>query len=386
MENKKNLTYNPDIIDDPIVIQRETPVKNNDSDIIEINDIRNNQDFKGISFSNFKKQDVKQRLFDNIHNQEIEPACYWCAELICSGHFGELWELLINYISKHIHVGNPKIIIYLDMRYTTFRNIMNQDCVLSDLEARNNEKIRKLFAEIICTISTSVKKPGFEQIKIKSSNEFDMTRLSSKLKAPNDQYVKDIFKNKDPKELFIAMNEFAFSLSNEGKNMLNACYWIEWTLEFESICKKRKTLIKCEYRNYKVDSKYQTNAIWLIWDILLQTKDNNKNDIVSKAINSLKKLFCIKYTEACGKRRRYLLYFAVAILTENISNNADLVIDRDLLYNVTSKIETIYKQIKKNEIAPKTEYLFSGINKKKAIERSLKQLEIVNKIVDNENS
>ena len=143
MENKKNLIYNPDIIDDPIVIQRETPVKNNDSDIIEINDIRNNQDFKGISFSNFKKQDVKQRLLDNIHNQEIEPACYWCAELICSGHFGELWELLINYISKHIHVGNPKIIIYLDMRYTTFRNIMNQDCVLSDLESRNNEKIRK---------------------------------------------------------------------------------------------------------------------------------------------------------------------------------------------------------------------------------------------------
>ena len=73
-------------------------------------------------------------------------------------------------------------------------------------------------------------------------------------------------------------------------------------------------------------------------------------------------------------------------MTENISNSADLVIDRDLLYNVTSKIETIYKQIKKNEIAPKTEYLFNGINKKKAIERSLKQLEIVNKIVDNENS
>mgnify|MGYP001216356272 CR=1 FL=1 len=59
---------------------------------------------------------------------------------------------------------------------------------------------------------------------------------------------------------------------------------------------------------------------------------------------------------------------------------------RDLIYNVTSKIETIYKQIKKNEIAPKTEYLFNGINKKKAIERSLKQLEMVNTIVDNENS
>tara|TARA_E500000178_G_scaffold353015_1_gene417840 strand:+ start:112 stop:1272 length:1161 start_codon:yes stop_codon:yes gene_type:complete len=386
MEKEKNLTYNPDIIDSPILIQKKTTEKTNESDIIEINDIRNNQDFKGITFSNFKKQEVKQKLLDNIHNQHIEPACYWCAELICSGHFGELWELLITYISKHIHIGNPKIIIYLEMRYNTFRNIMNQDCVLSDLDARNNEKIRKLFAEIICTISTSIKKPGFEQIKIKSSNEFDMTQLSSKLKAPNDQYIHNVFKNKDPKELFIAMNELAYSVSNDGKNMLNACYWIEWTLEFESICKKRKTVIKCESRNYKVDNKYRTNAIWLIWDVLIESKENNKNDLINKTINSLKKLFCIKYTEACGKRRRYLLYFAVALLTENISNNSELVINRDLLYNVTSKIETIYKQIKKNEIAPKTEYLFNGINKRKAVERSLKQLETVNSIIDNGNN
>ena len=54
--------------------------------------------------------------------------------------------------------------------------------------------------------------------------------------------------------------------------------------------------------------------------------------------------------------------------------------------SLTSKIETIYKQIKKNEIAPKTEYLFNGINKRKAVERSLKQLETVNSIIDNGNN
>ena len=37
-------------------------------------------------------------------------------------------------------------------------------------------------------------------------------------------------------------------------------------------------------------------------------------------------------------------------------------------------------QIKKNEIAPKTEYLFNGLDKKKAIEKSLKQLEVLNKM------
>jgi hypothetical protein len=44
----------------------------------------------------------------------------------------------------------------------------------------------------------------------------------------------------------------------------------------------------------------------------------------------------------------------------------------------------IYKQIKNNEIAPKTEYLFNGIDKKKSIEKSLKQMELVNSIISKE--
>ena len=52
--------------------------------------------------------------------------------------------------------------------------------------------------------------------------------------------------------------------------------------------------------------------------------------------------------------------------------------------NVTDKIEMIYKQIKINEIAPKTEYLFNGLDKKKSIEKSLKQMELVNSIISKE--
>ena len=59
--------------------------------------------------------------------------------------------------------------------------------------------------------------------------------------------------------------------------------------------------------------------------------------------------------------------------------------NRNILENVLNQIETIYKQIKKNEQAPKTEYLFQGINKKRVLERSLKQMELVNSIVKNGN-
>ena len=165
-----------------------------------------------MTFSGFKSTIVMQRLEDSMNREKIEDACYWCAELLCAGHYTELWEIILYYSTKHIHLGNPKIAIYLELRYNIFRNIVNQSTTLNELDLRNNEKIRKLFAEIMCTLCLSNRKPSFEQTKINAENAFDMTQLSSKLKAPNTEYVRENIRPKDPKELFIALNEFAFSI------------------------------------------------------------------------------------------------------------------------------------------------------------------------------
>ena len=64
-----------------------------------------------------------------------------------------------------------------------------------------------------------------------------MTQISERLKASSTKYVEPIFKPKDPKELLIAINEFAYNISPEIRNMNNACYWVEWVIEFDGICK-----------------------------------------------------------------------------------------------------------------------------------------------------
>ena len=74
------------------------------------------------------------------------------------------------------------------------------------------------------------------------------------------------------------------------------------------------------------------------------------------------------------------MYYSISLLTEHVNTNVDILPNKSVLQSVTEQIETIYKQIKKNEQAPNTDYLFQGIDKKRALERSLKQMEIVNSI------
>ena len=376
------MEYNPNVLDDiPARIlekQLAETKTNNDSTSVDINDIRMSQDFRGVSFSGYKISDVRTQLVNSLLNGKIEPACYWSAELICAGHLGDLWEIIIQYMSKHIHLGNPKLAIYLEMRYDNFRNIMLRDIQVSDLDVRNNDKIRKLFSEIICTLALSSKKPSIESIKINREEEYDITQMSQKLRAPTMEYAQPIFQPKDPRELFIALNELAYCVSSERSNMLTACYWVEWIIEFNTICKKRKDPITCELRNkYKVENKLRSDVIWMVWDILLHYSEKQSNLLVKKTMNALVRLFSIKYTTPSSKKRRYLLYFAVSILTETISANVELIIDRKILQTVTDKIDSVYKQIKRNEEAPKTDYLFKGLEKKRALEKSLKQMELL---------
>jgi hypothetical protein len=343
---------------------------------MEINDVREPGQFKGETFSKYKKVDVRNQLIQNMIRGKIEPACYWSAELICAGHFMELWETILHYAGKHIHLGNPKIIPYLEMRFQGFRQIIQQGHHLNELQLRNHPTMRRLFAEVIATLTYSERKHSFESIKINRVEEFDMTQMTERLKAPSMRYAEGLFLKEDPKELYIAVNEFCFHLEN--RNMVNACYWVEWVIEFDLICRKRKESCLCQKRLEKpVENKYQRDIIWLVWDGLMAMVEKGGNPFLMKLMNSLLTLFCIKYTTGACKKRRYLLYFAVALLTEPVPTHIDLVVKKELVANAVEKIGEVYKQIKKNEQSPNTDYLFNNLEKASNFEKSIRKLEMM---------
>tara|TARA_X000000368_G_C23013188_1_gene704498 strand:- start:491 stop:1537 length:1047 start_codon:yes stop_codon:yes gene_type:complete len=346
---------------------------------VEINDVREIGEFKTTSFSGYKKSDVNKELLKSITEGKVEPACYWCAELICSANYVDLWNTIILYSTKYIHLGNPKLVSYLDLRIKNFKDVMESGYAGYELKLRNNSKIRKLFGEIIIIICKSQRKHPFEVVKIKKEEEFILSNMKEHFKAPNTKYGDLITKPEDPKELFIAVNELCYHLSKESLNSIKACYWIEWMLEYDVMCKKKKAKCECERRSYPVDVKEQKNIVWIIWDIFLHYSAK-KSKFIDKLMNSLLKIFCLRFTSGVIRKRRFILYYAVNMITEHVNQSIQLIDNKDALEEILPKIDNIYKQIKKSEKSPQTDYLFNNIGKSNH-DKTLEKLEMLKDIL-----
>jgi len=344
--------------------------------MIEIIDKREEVEFKKLTFSKFKKNDVKKELLKCLLESKIEQCNYWCAELICSGHFVDLWDIIILCMSKHIHYGNPKLPIYIGMRINDFKNILFNGYLDNEIKMRNNNKIRVLFCEIISILCFSQKKNSYNSIKI-SNNDFNLTEINYKLKANNLSYAQSIFKKDDPKELFVACNELAFCVSKTSSLSNNACYWVEWIFQYENLCTKKKELCVCEKRtNIPVMEKYQNHIVWLVWDILLK-EASKRDNITKKIIDNLLNIFCLRYTKSCKTKKRFIIYFVVSLLTEKVDFNIHINNNTEIIKKIISKLDNIYKQIKKSEIHPQSQYLFNGI-KQDNLSKTVNKIEKMN--------
>jgi hypothetical protein len=306
-----------------------------------IKDFRNLSDFKIQSFSKYNKLHVKKELLSGLITQNIESACFWSVELICSCFFKDLWEVIFLFSNKYIHIANIEIPIYLYLRYDNYLNLYNDNDVIS---MRNDPAIRKLFSQIIVVCCMSKQYPAFELIKVNKD-------LNNNIyKAQNTSLIIKYYKNNDPQEFLLPINEFIYHLNNNDVKM--ACYWLSLIIENDS------TNIICSKRNYILNYPY--HLIWIIWDIIFSWEIDKCKD---KVINYLYKIFIINYKHSSSKKNIYLLYFIVELLcfTNNINIDNSIIKNKDKIQIVESKINEFYKDIKVNEVNHEINYLFYNL-------------------------
>jgi hypothetical protein len=311
----------------------------------QIYDIRTSKEFSGMTFSGYKKTDVKKQLVLTLTNSQLDESCYWSAELVCAGHFVDLWDIFIFFFSKNIHIGNPKIAIYLDKRLDVFKEIINE-WKRPEIELRNNESIRDIISEIVVVLCDSTRSHVHCEISIKK-DDFNLSVNTDRFKAPSVEYT-TIFKHHDPDEIFVAVNELSFNLID--MNQQNSWYWIEWLMEYEIVYNKNRKKFQCEQRpEAPVQQKFQKDMVWLIWDVLIQ-RSTDFSQTIQSVILSCVHLYALKYVSSGAqfKKRKYLLYFAAELLTSQITLRNEIISDKSKLKHVSDNINNIYVQIHQN--------------------------------------
>jgi hypothetical protein len=348
----------------------------------EINDIRTEREFKGISFSGYKLTEVKANLVKCLKENKIEEACYWSAEMVCSAHYLELWDAVIWYYAKHIHIANPKMANYLEQRIRLFVDIIKQYGAL-ELTARNNIKIRHLVCEVICMVCSAKKSNACAEVKIQESNR-DISAIRDMYTAPNVNYLDSVFTEDDPRELYIPINELCYQISKDGGSAYSSCFWIEWTIDHIKVESKKGAKLICKRRTFvdiSIPGNLQMDSVWLIWDALIKETEKRKKPLLKKIVDSLLYLFSLKYSPGTYTKRKHILFFVVSLLTIPVNIETEPLLSpqtKELIDVVKGKINNIYRQIKQNEQSPGTDYLFNGLDKRSNLEKSLKKLEMLN--------
>jgi len=119
--------------------------------------------------------------------------------------------------------------------------------------------------------------------------------------------------------------------------------------------------------------------IWIIWDVIL-VESKKRGTGILKINTALLDIFCLKYQESVKFKRKLLIYNAISILTENYDVNIPVLQNTAIAEKIKSKINIIYKEIKKSEEKPATDYLFNNSITNNNLEKTINKIEKLNSL------
>lgn len=233
-----------------------------------------------ITYSDYKKTDVKKEIIKCLEVNNIEQGNYWVCELVCSEYFSFLWEILIKYYIEN--VDNVNIMYYLNVRMEYFMNICNNENELEDLDLKNNVSIRKLFMELFCILANAPKNhKKYDNIYKIQECDFNLDYLKTQFESNSSEYSNNVLQDDDPEELRIAINELCYQLHIQH-NFTKSCYWVNWIIAYAKVYNIK--VVDRGFLDEDATKAKQHHYIWIVWDCLYA--DFGENDCSENSIKS----------------------------------------------------------------------------------------------------
>lgn len=278
-------------------------------------DNRTVADFQHFTFSGHSRKLAVKSLLESIQLGHADYACYWALELLCSGLVNSLWTTMFEAASLSVHRACPNIFTYLVTQYELFRKIQDNFSVANMTDIRNRSDARFLACEAACAVSLCRKQKPLTLPRIKEEHDFEPTTIRENLRATSQHFGYGILKPEDPYELAIPVNELCFSI--QKRDTIRSLYWVAWILAFARLKKKqsKQALAISPRESPLIPEKYARNLVWLFWDIIhVQV---TQSGFLGPYIESIEKMYCLKWEPSVAKSRQTFLISAIVFLTES---------------------------------------------------------------------
>ena len=297
-----------------------------------------------LSYSNYKKSDVKKRFNNCLKNKELDNALHWAVELDMSGEQEYIWNQIIYYYCDYINIFNSSFIIFYYKRYQSFK-YYTKKIYDNKYDYRNSLKMRNHLSELISTFILS-NYNTISKLPTVSEKHFDFKNHKLLCKELND--INNIILINDPKDIIIPCNEILYILKikNNSSNFKNNClFWINWLFQWDKKFNNNLFFRKID----NVDSKYHHNIHWIIWEIIFYSIKTKKNTNLTNKIKCLFYFFKLNYKKQSNKNK-LIICAILLILDSKRYDDLDFYNEYHLILKTIMNINYVYNLVHKNKL------------------------------------
>ena len=307
------------------------------------------------SYTGYAKSAVLSQWQKCLQKQQFEEACHWTAELDASGWQDEIWQKLILYASKHVHLHCPKLPSLMARNFAFYNLYVTKHFKTLSLpqhQPRNNSSLRQNMCQMIGLVTLSSKGPVYAlpQIDIFKVNESELVTGTHAWLMPHKT-------NSDNTVVLQMLSTIMCHV--EAKSTHKVMYWLSVLVEYDKHQKKNKTPVTMTprkpllpddsfYKHVYLDNAHACDWVWLMWRGLAQASTAfHRHPDCLKTIKGLSYLFAVDYTTSKRNARMSILIHALELVCTDADWTSSVYasVDETMIEKACMNIHVMYTDI-----------------------------------------